>query len=423
MDYAAATPVDSGVLSSMRKYGGQDYGNPSSIHSLGLSARVAVESSRKGIASILNCRPGEVIFTSGGTEGNNLALFGIAKSIKEKYKNKGGHIITTAIEHQSVLAPCRQLEKEGVEVTYLPVSKEGFVDPEGVKNALRPDTFLVSVMYANNEIGTIQPINEIARVIRRHRGNRDSKFPALLSVPSERVEDLNSESEINFESRLPLFHIDACQAAGALSLNVAKLGVDMMTLSGSKIYGPKGTGCLYIKNGTNISPLIYGGGQENGLRSGTENVAGIVGFLGALKIADSEKDREGARLIKLRNYFAKQILEKIPGAEVNGHINVEYRAGFAHRRLPNNLNLYIPNIENEYLVLELDAIGVAISSGSACGSNEEGGSHVIDALGYCPERARGSVRFSLGRSTTKKDIDYVIKNLPEIVQRIKNSNY
>ena len=389
MDHASTTPLDVGVAKLMHKYESVDFGNPSSIHSLGVSAKRAVEGARKSVANILNSQPKEIVFTSGGTEANNLAILGLVKSVdKRKYK----HVITTAIEHQSILATCRALEKEGFEVTYLPVTKEGIVNPEDVKKALRPDTFLLSVMYANNEVGTVQPIAEIAKVLRRFR--RDVKQ----------------------DSKFPIFHTDACQAAGALSLNIAKLGVDMMTLSASKIYGPKGVGCLYVKNGIELRSIIYGGGQEKGLRSGTEHVTGIVGFTEALVLADSNKEKESVRLIKLRDYFAERILKTIPQVEINGSIKEE-------ERLPNNLNVYIPNIDNEQLVLELDAIGVAVSSGSACNSNEETASHVILALGYDVERSRGSVRFSLGRSTTKKDIDFVIKNLPEIIKRISNSSF
>ncbi|MDO8493485.1 MAG: cysteine desulfurase family protein [bacterium] len=410
MDYASATPIDPRVAKVMQKYVSVECGNPSSIHSLGVSAKRAVEDSRKKIANVLNCQAKEIIFTSGGTEGDNLAVLGTVRSIREKYKYKGGHIITTAIEHQAVLAPCRQLEKEGFEVTYLPVSKEGIVDPEDVKKALRPDTFLVSVMYANNEVGTVQPISEVAKVIRRFKsGSKEFKFPALLPAHA-RAGEHNSESAMNFETHSPLFHVDACQAPGALLLNVAKLGVDMMTLSGAKIYGPKGVGCLYLKSGVEISPIIYGGGQEKGLRSGTENVAGIVGMAEVLVTADFDREKEGIRLSKLRDYFAEKILEVVSDSEINGSMD---------KRLPNNLNVYIPDIGNEQLVIELDAIGVAVSSGSACNTNEEGSSHVIDALGYGHERSRGSIRFSLGKSTTKKDIDFVIKNLPGILGRIR----
>jgi cysteine desulfurase len=428
MDYASTTPVDLQVAKVMRKYESKDFGNPSSIHSLGVSAKRDLEDSRKKVADILNCRPSEIVFTSGGTEGDNMAILGLARTVdKKRYK----HIITTAIEHQAVLAPCRALEKEGYEVTYLPVSNDGFVDPEDIKKALRPDTFLVSVMYANNEIGTIQPIAEIAKVIRRFKSrSRELKFPALLSTFSKnkKVDVLNSESAMNFNSLLPnfpLLHTDACQAPGALSLNVAKLGVDMMTLSSSKVYGPKGVGCLYVKNGTDFSPLVYGGGQERGLRSGTENVTGIIGFAEALNLAPRapSADLEASRLTKLRNYFAEATLKTIPDTEINGYLELGTPSDKPDRRLPNNLNIYIPDIENEQLVIELDAIGVAISSGSACNSNEANGSHVIDALGYGKERGLGSVRFSLGRNTTKKDIDFVIKSLPEIIGRIKDSSF
>ena len=399
MDYAAATPVDSRVVTIMEKYQSQEFGNPSSIHSLGLLARRAVEDSRKKVAAVLNCRPGEIIFTSGGTEGDNLAIFGLAKNRKLLFPltvNKGdsfqkqlpvfGHIITTEIEHHAILSPCRALETEGFEVTYLPVSPDGFVDPDDVKKAIRPDTFLVSIMYANNEIGTIQPISEIAKVIRRLRTS----------------------------THYPLFHIDACQAPGALPLNVAKLGVDLMTISGAKIYGPKGVGVLYIKEGTQICPITFGGGQERGFRSGTENVSAIIGMAEALVLVEKGREKESFRLTQLRNYFAASIVKGIPGSEINGYLDTKCPS----KRLPNNLNIFIPGIDNEQLVIELDAVDVAVSMGSACDSNETTGSHVIFALYHDPKRNKGSIRFTLGKSTTKKDVDYVLKNLPEIVARI-----
>ncbi len=395
VDYAATTPVDDRVARVMRKYLSDEFGNPSSVHSYGVRAKKAVEDSRKKVAGVLKCRPQEVYFTGGGTEGDNLAIFGIAKayrnSIRDKYEYKDGrkygHIITSAIEHHAVLSPCHILEREGFDVTYLPVSKDGLVDPKNIKRALRPDTFLVSIMYANNEIGTVQPISEIAKVIRHYRRTQPSTLNAR-----------------------PYFHTDACQAPGALSLNVAKLGVDLMTISGSKIYGPKGVGALYIKEGVEIESLVYGGGQERGIRSGTENVAGIVGLAEALIISEEMREKESKRLVDLRNYFAESITKKFPEVEINGSMK---------ERLPNNLNIYIPNIENEQLVIELDAIGVAVSAGSACHSNGSGGSHVIWAISNDSKRINGSVRFTFGRTTTKKDIDFVLKSLPEILNRIK----
>lgn len=426
MDHAAATPVDARVAKVMRRFSEHEFGNPSSIHSLGVSAKRALEEARKKIANTLNCRPQEIVFTSGGTEGNNLAILGVAKSIGEKYKNKRGHIIVSAIEHESVLAPCRALEKEGFNISYLPVSKEGIVDPEEVKKALRPDTVLVSIMYANNEIGTIQPISEIAKVLRRFRrdgnGKQDSKFIALSLLGTSALSQRADRRAGNLESCFPLLHVDACQAPGLLPLNVAKLGVDLMTLSGSKAYGPKGVGCLYIKTGTPISPIIYGGGQEGGLRSGTENVAGAVGIAEALAIAEKGREAETKRLTKLRNYSVEKILKIIPGADINGFIDTVYPMGYSDRHLSNNINIYIPGVINEQLVIELDAIGVSTSSGSACHSRDDEASHVIKALGYSEERAQSSVRFSLGRSTTKQDIDYVLKELPEILKRINNKD-
>ncbi|MBI3633562.1 MAG: cysteine desulfurase [Candidatus Vogelbacteria bacterium] len=285
-------------------------------------------------------------------------------------------------EHHAVLSPCHTLGGEGFDVTYLPVNKDGFVNPKDVKRVLRSDTFLISIIYANNEIGTVEPIAEIAKVVRHHCKDGNKTY----------------------------LHTDACQAPGALSLNVAKLGVDLMTISGSKIYGPKGIGALYIKDGINIESLFYGGGQEGGIRSGTENVAGIVGFGESLVISQGMREKESKRLTDLRNYFADALIKQIPYVEINGSMR---------ERLPNNLNVYIPNIESEQLVIELDAIGVAVSAGSACHSNSAGGSHVIWAISHDSKRINGSVRFTIGRSTTKKDVDFVLKSLPEIFSRIK----
>ncbi len=393
MDYAAATPVDPRVIKAMQKYQELEFGNPSSVHSSGVNAKRAVEDSRKEIASILNCQLGEIVFTSGGTEGDNMAIFGLVKSIREKYKgSRAGHVITTAIEHHAVLSPCKVLEKEGFDVTFLPVSSDGLVDSNDVKRALRPDTFLVSIMYANNEIGTVQPISEIAKVIRQYRSSQNSDKSSC---------------------RFPFFHTDACQAPGALPLNVARLGIDLMTISGAKIYGPKGIGVLYIKNGVPVFPMIHGGGQEGGLRSGTENVASIVGMAKALSLVDSNREKESSRLCTLRDYFSNTILKIVPGSKINGYLGVELPS----RRLPNNLNIFIPDIDNEQLVIELDAIGVMASLGSACSANETTGSHVLWALYHDLKINKGTIRFTLGKSTTKKDIDYVLKSLPEILER------
>ena len=277
MDHAATTPVDARVLKSMNKYFSEEFGNPSSVHSFGIITKKAIEDSRKKVAGVLQCRQSEIIFTGGGTESDNLAVFGVARKYREEHKN-GGHIIISAIEHSAVSGPCHVLKHEGFELTVVPVLSNGILDPKEIKKALRPDTFLVSIMYANNEIGTIQPISEIAKVIRHHR----STWSPGLQV-----------------NNYPYFHTDACQAPGALSLNVAKLGVDMMTISGSKMYGPKGVGALYVKEGTKIDPMIYGGGQERGMRSGTESVPLIVGLGEALSLTDSMREKESARLLKL----------------------------------------------------------------------------------------------------------------------------
>lgn len=392
MDYAAATPVDPFVFSAMKKYFSIDYGNPGSIHSPGVRAKVAVEVARKEIAKALFCRPQEIIFTSGGTEGDNLALFGVADAWEKNNCGQRGHIIVSAIEHKAVLGPTEELKKRGFEVTYLPVSNAGIVNPADLKKSLKKNTILVSVMCANNEIGTIQPIKELAKIIRCHRST------------------LNHKSGNN---NYPLFHTDACQAPCALSLNTLQLGIDLMTLSGAKVYGPKGVGILYKRMGVNILPQVYGGGQEFGSRSGTENVPYIVGLAKALTLAEGKREEESRRLTILRDYFIKKIKNIFPDVEVNGSET---------KRLPNNLNFYFPGILGEQLVIELDAIGVEISSGSACNVANSGSSHVVRALGLdnkLGDRANSSVRFSLGRQTTKKDVDFVLKNLPEIVSRIK----
>lgn len=381
LDYAAATPLDARVQEAMDPYLSREYGNPSSIHKKGRVAKEAVESARRIVARILGCRPTEIIFTGSGTEAVNLAVRGLVK--------KRGHMVTSKIEHHAMLRAGEALEKEGVEVTYLDVDRYGLVDPKKVRDALRPDTVLVSVMYANNEIGAIEPIAEIGKVIKDYRSK--SQAPG---------------------SKFPFFFTDSCQAAGYLDLNVQKLGVDLMALNSSKIYGPKGVGCLYARGGIALEPLVYGGGQEKGLRSGTENVAGIVGFARALELAQSERVKESARLAGLRDHFIKEVLEKIPGAGLNGHPT---------ERLANNVNISIPEIEGEVAVIYLDARGIQCSTGSACSSVSLEPSHVIKALGKSKEYAGGSLRFTLGRSTTKEEIDYAMEVLLGVVAILSQS--
>lgn len=383
LDHAAATPLDKRVKRAMDPFWEKHFANPSSLYAFAKTAREAVDSSRRIIANILGAKPREIIFTGSGTEANNLAILGIARKFKK------GHIITTQIEHESVLEPCGQLEKEGFAVTYLPVDLYGFVNPENVRRVLRSETILVSIMYANNEIGTIEPISEIAKEIKKWK-----------------IENRKNKSN----SRFPLFHTDACQAAGYLGLNVEKLGVDLLTINGSKIYGPKGVGILYKRNEVELEPIIYGGGQEEGMRSGTENVPVVVGIARALEIAKKEKDKESKQLATLRDYFIREILSRISGAVLNGP-----NMG-SDDRLPNNINFTFPGLDAERAILELEKYGIYASSGSACSAREGAVSHVLKAIGRSQEMARSALRFSLGRGTTKKDLNRTIEMLLRIMR-------
>lgn len=376
LDNASTTQIDPKVLAGVLPYLRESYGNPSSLHKPGRIASGALLRARKVVAECLRIEAEEIIFTSGGTEADNLAILGLAHA----YKHKGMHIIVSSIEHKAVLDPCKRLESEGFSVTYLPVNKSGFVLTEDLNKALRHDTTLVSVMYANNEIGTIQPIKQIAKI-------------------------LKSRTDCT-----PIFHTDACQAVGALSLDVKKLGVDAMTMSASKIYGPKGAGAFYLNKKYTVEPGMLGGGQERGLRSGTENVAGIVGLATALQIAESKRMLECERLTKLRDYFLTEIKKKIKGIVVNGSMK---------NRLPNNINISIPGVEGEALLLLLDDKGVYCSTGSACSSVDLNPSHVLLAIGLPLPLAHCSVRFTLGRNTKKGDVDYAVKALVLSVDKIR----
>ncbi|MEM5814383.1 MAG: cysteine desulfurase family protein [Candidatus Aenigmatarchaeota archaeon] len=373
LDNAATTPTRAEVVRAMAPIWSGRFGNPGSMHAKGFEARAALDDARKRAARALNASPSEVIFTGGGTESANLALFGFCRANRQK----GKHIITQKTEHHAVLDSCRALEKEGFDVTYLDVDKYGFVCKEALEKAIRDDTILVSIMYANNEIGTVQDIKGLAQIARR---------------------------------RNVVFHTDACQAGGALNINVKELGVDMMTLNGSKIYGPKGTGLLYMRTGVKVHPIMYGGGQEGGLRSGTENVAGIVGFATALEIAQQEKAKESNRLAGLRDYMIAKVLREIPRSYLNGHPT---------QRLPNNANFTILDVEGESMVLRLSEKGICASTGSACTSRSLEPSHVLQAIGLPKEVAHGSLRFSLGKNTTKADIDYAVKTLKNIVAELR----
>ena len=373
MDNAATTAVRPEVLEAMMPYFTQHYGNASSIHTFGRNARRAMENARKQVAAALGCEPREVYFTAGGSESDNWAIrcAVLAKA------NKGKHIITSAIEHHAVLHTCEYMEKQGYEVTYLPVDEFGRVSVEDVKNAIRPDTVLITIMAANNEIGTLQPIPEIGRIAK--------------------------ENGI-------LFHTDAVQAVGAVPIDVNAWNVDMLSLSGHKLHAPKGIGALYIRKGVRISNLIYGGAQERGLRAGTENLPGIVGLGKAVELAVAELPEYAERVSKLRDKLIDGILETIPDVCLNGHRT---------ERLPGNVNVSVRYVEGEALLMRLDLAGVAASSGSACTSGSLDPSHVLLAIGLPHEIAHGSLRLSLSNETTEEDVDYVLEKLPEIVKNLR----
>lgn len=378
LDYAAATPLDPRVRKGMLPYLEGYYGNASSIHSFGREVSNVIRNARTDVASILNADISEVIFTGSGSESDTLAIMGIAR----KYKHLGKHVVMSSIEHKAVLEAGHALEREGFQVSYIGVAKNGIVDPENIRKALRKDTILVSVMYANNEIGTIQPIKEISKIVRSVRNN----------------------------GIIPIFHTDACQAPGALPLDVKKLGVDALSLNGSKMYGPKGIGILYLREGVDIEAVIPGGEQERGRRAGTESVALIVGIARAFRYAEKDRIKESKRLSILRDYFIQEIKRKITGVMLNGH---------ATKRLPNNINMIFEGIEGESLVLMLDQEGIAASTGSACNSFDLKPSHVLMELNIPEDMAHGSLRMTLGRLTTKTDINYVLKKLPGIISRLR----
>lgn len=383
LDNAATTKIDERVMEKMKPYFNEIYGNPSSFHSSGKRAKDAIEEAREKVARILNCKTSEIIFTSGGTESDNLAILGAARARKPAGI---GHIITSKIEHPAVLKPCEHLEKEGFKVSCIKPDKNGIINPKDVVSALQPDTFLVSIMYANNEIGTIQPVKEIVKAV------KEKLVPAFAG------------------NQNILVHTDACQAGGVLDLDVEELGVDLLTLNGSKLYGPKGVGILYVRSGIKIEPLMFGGGQEQKLRPGTENVPAIVGFAEAFEIAQKGKEKENKRLENLRDKLMDGILKNIEGARLNGH---------PKKRLPNNVNISFSKVEGEAVVLYLDSKGVFAATGSACSSKSLEPSHVITALGESAEIAHSSIRFTLGKSTTEKDIDYVLKIMPGIIKDLR----
>ena len=377
LDHAAATPVREEVIKEINRSWDIDFGNPSSFNDAGRKARKAVDSARDKIRRILGVsKADKIVFTGSGTESCNLAILGVARNFKK------GHIITNVIEHHAVLKPIEYLEKKGFKVSYLKVNKKGLIDLKDLENSIRNDTILISIIYANNEIGTVQQIKKIGKLLKTKKNKK----------------------------RLPYFHTDACQAAGYLDINANNLGVDLMSLNAAKIYGPKGIGLLYIRNGIRVKPLVFGGGQESKLRSGTEAVPLIVGFAKALELAEEEKEKESKRLTDLRDYFFDRIQKLIPEVKINGDIE---------NRLPNNINISILDVESEQILLRLDLKGIRASSGSACTSRDLEVSYVLKAIGLNKRYGRGSLRFSMGKSTTKKDLDYVLENLVRIIRELK----
>ena len=379
LDHAGTTSMDPRVLEAMMPYFSQLYGNPSSIHTVGQEARYALDESRERVAQVLGCRAREVVFTGGGSESDNAAIHGVATALLET----GNHIITTSAEHHAVLHTCQYLEGLGYEVTYLPVDTYGMVHPEAVCQAITERTTLVSIMYANNEIGTINPISEIGEVVH----NRAAELERTI-----------------------IMHTDAVQAAGFLDLNVRRLCVDMLSLSGHKFYGPKGTGVLYVRRGTPFLPLILGGGQERERRAGTENIPGIVGLSVALELADSQKQETAALCAALRDRIIDVVLTRVPKCQLNGHPT---------ERLPNNVNFSFEGVEGEPILLGLDMARIAASSGSACSSGSLEPSHVLLALGQSAELARGSLRITLGKGNTMEEVDYLLEVLVGLVEQLR----
>lgn len=379
-DNAATTPVSMEVLKEMIPYFALQYGNPSATHYKGQEAMLAVSKARQEIADFLGVSSEEIYFTGSATESDNLAILGIVRKFKENNPNVIPHVITSTIEHSAVLNPCQELEKEGVEVSYINVGEDGIVDVEKLKSEIKENTILVSIMYANNEIGTIQPISEIGKIIKEYK--KDKTYP--------------------------LFHTDAVQALNYLDCNINKLGADLLTLSGHKIYGPKGIGALYIKNGVEIKPLIFGGGQEKKIRPGTENVAGIVGLGKAVSEIKNHKENNEKMKI-LRDKLMKEILEKVPNSKLNGCVE---------NRLPNNVNVSFDGINGKNLVMIMDKQGIAVSAGSACHTQSPNPSHVLKAIGLSDELAFSSLRITLGIYNTAEEVDFVLERLLEIIKSL-----
>ena len=373
LDYAATAPCDPQVLKEMEPYFFQKFGNASSLHAYGQEAKKALEDSREALAGFLGARPEEIIFTSGGTESNNNVIFGVSEALA----GKGDHIITSGIEHHAVIEPCKLLEKKGFKVTYLAVDKDGLVSPDDVKKAITDKTVLISVMQANNEIGTIQPIAQIGKIA-KEKG--------------------------------VYFHTDAVQTVGHIPINVDDLNVDLLSLSAHKFYGPKGVGALYIRKGTRLARFLYGGDQEKGRRASTHNVSGIVGLAKAIELCAKGMNDETKSLISLRAKLIKEIPQRISEVRLNGH---------PQQRLPNNVNFSIKYIEGESILLSLDMLGIAASTGSACTSSSLEPSHVLLAIGLDHATAHGSLRISMGRWTKESEVDYLLENLPKVVEKLR----
>jgi cysteine desulfurase len=373
LDYAATTPVRPEVTGAMLPYFNDIWGNPSSIHACGQEARGAVDDAREKVAALIGAGEDEIIFTSGGTEADNFALKGVAFA----RESKGNHIITSTIEHHAILQTCKFLEGRGFSVTYLPVDGDGMVDPDDVRRAITGKTILISIMHANNEVGTIQPTFEISKIAR------------TAGV---------------------YLHTDAVQSTGHIHADVNELGVDLLSISAHKLYGPKGVGALFVRKGTEIVPFMHGGEQEREMRAGTENVPGIVGFAKAAELAKQEMDEEARRITLLRDKLISGVMSTVKNAHLNGHKD---------KRLPNNVNISFGTIEGEAICLNLDLAGICVSTGSACSSSSMEASHVLLAMGLSPEQARSSIRFSMGKWSSDEDIKRVLETLPGVVSRLR----
>jgi len=371
LDNAASTPVHEQVFHEMIPFFQDQFGNPSSIHRYGRFAQRAIQNARKQIAHLINSEPNEILLTSGGTESNNTALFGLA------HATKGNHIVTSSIEHEAILEPCKKLEKEGFEITYIPVDNSGLVNSKDIEKSITPETCLVSIMFANNEIGTIQPIQEISKIC------HDKQI---------------------------VFHTDAVQAVGKIKIDVKELGIDMLSISSHKINGPKGVGALYIKKGIKIIPFIYGGGQENGMRSGTENVASIVGFGKACQLAQENMKQNILHLQNIRNNLIAKVMKEIPLVTLNGH---------SDQRIANNAHFTFLGVNGEDLIIKLDENGIAASTGSACSVRVQKESHVLKAMGFSHDQIAGSLRLTVGISNTDSEIEKTVEILKKVVKELR----